>query len=212
MARRSCRGRSPEPTLPRPTTSPKPCRAPVGPFARVRRRRRILLGIGGAAARYRAGLRALVRAGVPRAGSARSAVVVTVQQGESTSAVVTALSQQHVIGSAAGLPAPEVVHGTPTVLPGSYAFAPELGLLFKSGSSWPPDPTSTRSMSVQASRFSEVAQEVGSVPATASAASRRPPPAAPCSRPSPRPARTIWRACSARASTTSSPARATPPS
>ena len=48
-------------------------------------------------------------------------VVVTVHQGESTDAVVSALSQQHVIGSSLAFQVSEVFHGSPTVLPGSYA-------------------------------------------------------------------------------------------
>ena len=48
-------------------------------------------------------------------------VVVTVNQGESTDAVIDALSQRRVIGSSLAFQISEVVHGTPTILPGSYA-------------------------------------------------------------------------------------------
>jgi UPF0755 protein len=89
--------------------------------ARVRKRRRILLGIGGA-------LVVIVLAFVlwyelesHALGSPGPQVVITVQQGESTSSVVSALSKQHVIGSSLAFQISEVVHGSPTVLPGSYA-------------------------------------------------------------------------------------------
>ena len=42
-------------------------------------------------------------------------------QGESTDSIVDALSQQHVIGSSLAFQVSEVFHGTPSVLPGSYA-------------------------------------------------------------------------------------------
>ena len=87
----------------------------------VRRRRRILLGIGGA-------LVVLVLAFVlwyelesHAIGSPGPQVVVTVQQGESTNSVISALSQKGVIGSSLAFRISDVVHGTPTVLPGSYA-------------------------------------------------------------------------------------------
>ena len=89
--------------------------------ARVRRRRRVLAAIGG-------GLLVVVLAFVfwyelesHALGPAGPQVVVTVHQGESTSAIVDALSHQHVIGSSLAFRVSEVVHGMPTVLPGSYA-------------------------------------------------------------------------------------------
>jgi len=131
--------------------------------ARVRRRRRILLGIGGA-------LLVIVLAFVlwyelesHALGPPGPQVVVTVQQGESTSAVVTALSQQHVIGSALAFQLSEVVHGTPTVLPGSYALHQNLAFsqvrqLLAAGPNIYP-------VNVRPGfTLSEVAQEVGSVP------------------------------------------------
>jgi UPF0755 protein len=48
-------------------------------------------------------------------------VVVTVHEGESTDAIVSALSQQHVIGSSLAFRISNFFHGTPIVLPGSYA-------------------------------------------------------------------------------------------
>jgi UPF0755 protein len=89
--------------------------------AKVRRRRRILLGVGG-------GLVVLVLAFVlwyelesHALGPSGPQVVVTVHEGESTSDVVNALRAQHVIGSSLAFRISEVVHGSPTVLPGSYA-------------------------------------------------------------------------------------------
>ncbi len=54
-------------------------------------------------------------------GSAGPQVVVTVQPGESTSAVVDALHQHGVVGSTLAFEIGDFFHGTPTVLPGSYA-------------------------------------------------------------------------------------------
>jgi UPF0755 protein len=48
-------------------------------------------------------------------------VVVTVHQGEATNDVVDALSQKHVIGSTLAFRISDFFHGTPTILPGSYA-------------------------------------------------------------------------------------------
>ena len=48
-------------------------------------------------------------------------VVVTVHEGESTNSVISSLSQQHVIGSSLAFRISDFFHGTPTVLPGSYA-------------------------------------------------------------------------------------------
>ena len=48
-------------------------------------------------------------------------VVVTVGEGESTGSVIAALSQQHVIGSSLAFRISDIFHGTPTILPGSYA-------------------------------------------------------------------------------------------
>ncbi len=48
-------------------------------------------------------------------------VVVTVHEGESTDSVISSLSQQHVVGSSLAFGISDFFHGTPTVLPGSYA-------------------------------------------------------------------------------------------
>jgi UPF0755 protein len=131
--------------------------------ARVRRRRRILLGVGG-------GLLVVILAFVlwyeleaHALGSPGPQVVVTVHQGESTSSVIDALSQQHVIGSSLAFQVSEVFHGTPTVLPGSYAMHQNLAfsevrtLLAAGPNIYPVDvrPGFT---------FSEVAEQVDSVP------------------------------------------------
>jgi UPF0755 protein len=131
--------------------------------ARVRRRRRILFGIGG-------GLLVVILAFVlwyeleaHALGSPGPQVVVTVHQGESTDSVVSALSAQHVIGSSLAFQVSEVFHGTPSVLPGSYAMHQNLAfsevrtLLAAGPNIYPVDvrPGFT---------FSEVAQQVDSVP------------------------------------------------
>jgi len=48
-------------------------------------------------------------------------VVVTVHEGESADSVISSLSQQHVIGSSLAFQVSDIFHGTPTVVPGSYA-------------------------------------------------------------------------------------------
>jgi UPF0755 protein len=131
--------------------------------ARVHRRRRILLGIGG-------GLVVLVLAFVlwyeleaHALGPPGPQVVVTVHQGESTDSIVDALSQHGVIGSSLAFQVSEVFHGTPSVLPGSYALHqnlsfPEVRTLLAAGPNiYPIDvrPGFT---------FSEVAEQVDSVP------------------------------------------------
>ena len=89
--------------------------------ARVRRRRRLVAGIGG-------GLILLVLAFTlwyelesHALGPEGKQVVVTVREGEAAGAVIGALSQQGVIGSSLAFRVSDVFHGTPTVLPGSYA-------------------------------------------------------------------------------------------
>ena len=89
--------------------------------ARVRRRRRIVAGVAG-------GVFVLVLAFLVwyeleshALGPEGPQVVVTVHQGESTDSVIDALSRQGVIGSSLAFQISDVVHGTPTVLPGSYA-------------------------------------------------------------------------------------------
>jgi UPF0755 protein len=131
--------------------------------ARVRRRRRILVGIGG-------GLLVIILAFVlwyeleaHALGSPGPQVVVTVHQGESTDSIVDALSRQHVIGSSLAFQVSEVFHGTPSVLPGSYAMHQNLAFsqvrtLLAAGPNIYP-------VNVRPGfTFSEVAQQVDSVP------------------------------------------------
>jgi UPF0755 protein len=130
---------------------------------RVRRRRRIIFGVGGV-------LVVLVLAFVlwyeleaHALGAPGPQVVVTVHQGESTDSVVDALSNQHVIGSSLAFQVSEVFHGTPSVLPGSYALHQNLSfsevrtLLAAGPNIYPVDvrPGFT---------FTEVAEQVDSLP------------------------------------------------
>src|SRR5580704_8903726 len=89
--------------------------------AQRRRRRRVLVGVAG-------GLVVLVLAFVlwyelesHALGPEGPQVVVTVNQGESTSAIIDSLSANHVIASSWAFRVFDVIHGSPTVLPGSYA-------------------------------------------------------------------------------------------
>jgi len=131
--------------------------------AQVRRRRRIVLGIG-------AGLLVLVLAFVlwyeleaHALGPPGPQVVVTVQKGEPTSAIISALSKQGVIGSSLAFRVSDAFHGTPSVLPGSYAlhqnlaFSEVRALLAAGPNIYPVDvrPGFT---------FSEVAEQVDSLP------------------------------------------------
>ena len=96
-------------------------------------------------------------------GSPGPQVVLTVHQGESTNSVVSALSQKGVIGSSLAFQISEVVHGTPTVLPGSYALHQNLSFsdvrqVLAAGPNIYP-------VNVRPGfTLSEVAQEVDSVP------------------------------------------------
>jgi UPF0755 protein len=131
--------------------------------ARVRRRRRILLGIGGSLVVIVLAFVVWYELESHAFGSPGPQVVVTVQQGESTSSVISALSQQHVIGSSLAFQISEVVHGTPMVLPGSYALHQNLSFsevrqLLAAGPNIYP-------VNVRPGfTLSEVAQEVDSVP------------------------------------------------
>jgi len=89
--------------------------------ARVRRRRRVVAAVAG-------GLLVLVLAFTlwyelesHALGPEGPQVVVTVHEGESTDAIISSLHQQHVIGSSLAFRISDFFHGTPTVLPGSYA-------------------------------------------------------------------------------------------
>jgi UPF0755 protein len=131
--------------------------------ARVRRRRRLVAGIGG-------GLLVLVLAFTlwyqlesHALGPEGKQVVVTVREGEATNGVIDALSQQGVIGSSLAFRVSDFFHGTPTVLPGSYAlhqnqtFAEVRALLAAGPNIYPVDvrPGFT---------LHEVAQQVDSLP------------------------------------------------
>jgi UPF0755 protein len=89
--------------------------------ARVRRRRRIILGVGGAFVVIVLAFVLWYEIESHALGSPGPQVVLTVHQGESTNSVISALSQKGVIGSSLAFQISEVVHGRPTVLPGSYA-------------------------------------------------------------------------------------------
>ncbi len=89
--------------------------------ARVRRRRRIVLGVGGALVVIVLAFTLWYELESHALGKQGPQVIVMVHQGESTSAIVDSLSQKHVIGSSFAYEVFDVFHGTPTVLPGSYA-------------------------------------------------------------------------------------------
>jgi UPF0755 protein len=131
--------------------------------ARVRRRRRLVAVIGG-------GLLVLVLAFTlwyqlesHALGPEGKQVVVTVREGEATNDVLDALSQKGVIGSSLAFRVSDFFHGTPTVLPGSYAmhqnqtFAEVRALLAAGPNIYPVDvrPGFT---------LHEVAQQVDSIP------------------------------------------------
>ena len=89
--------------------------------ARVRRRRRIVAAVGGALLVVLLAFTLWYELESHALGPQGPQVVVTVRQGESFDAVISALSQAHVIGSTLAFQISDVFHGTPTVLPGSYA-------------------------------------------------------------------------------------------
>jgi UPF0755 protein len=131
--------------------------------ARVRRRRRIVAwtaaGVLGVLALFTVWYELESHALGPEGPQ----VVVTVHQGESTDAVVSDLHRHGVIGSTLAFQVSDVFHGTPTVLPGSYALHQNLtfgevrALLAAGPNVYPVDvrPGNT---------LSEVAAEVESVP------------------------------------------------
>jgi UPF0755 protein len=101
--------------------SPPPSERRAARRARVRRRRRIVAIVGGSlfvlvlafALWYELESHAL--------GPQGKQVVVTVREGESVDSVISSLSEQGVIGSSLAFRISDFFHGTPTVLPGSYA-------------------------------------------------------------------------------------------
>lgn len=131
--------------------------------ARVRRRRRVLAVIGG-------GLLVIIVAFVlwyeleaHALGPSGPQVVVTVHEGQSTDSVVDMLSAKGVIGSSLAFQVSEIFHGTPSVLPGSYAmhknlsFSEVRALLAAGPNIYPVDVRPGYTLS-------EVAREVDSLP------------------------------------------------
>jgi UPF0755 protein len=89
--------------------------------ALVRRRRRILALVGGALLVIVLAFTLWYELEANALGPPGKQVVVTVSQGESSGAVIDTLSQKGVIGSSLAFRVSDFFHGTPTVLPGSYA-------------------------------------------------------------------------------------------
>jgi UPF0755 protein len=89
--------------------------------ARVRRRRRIVAVVGGALLVLVLAFTLWYELESHALGPEGKQVVVTVSQGEATNDVIDALSQKGVIGSSLAFRISNLFHGTPTVLPGSYA-------------------------------------------------------------------------------------------
>ena len=89
--------------------------------ARIRRRRRVVAAIAGALLVLLLALTLWYELESHALGPEGPQVVVTVHQGESTDSVISSLSQQHVVGSSLAFGISDFFHGTPTVLPGSYA-------------------------------------------------------------------------------------------
>ena len=89
--------------------------------ALARRRRRIVAAIGGALLLLVLAFTLWYELESHALGPEGPQVVITVHQGEAANAVVSSLSQQHVIGSSLAFRISDFFHGTPTVLPGSYA-------------------------------------------------------------------------------------------
>jgi UPF0755 protein len=85
------------------------------------RHRRILAAIGGAVFLLVLAFTLWYELESRALGPAGPQVVITVHQGEATNAVISSLSQHHVIGSSLAFRISDFFHGTPTVLPGSYA-------------------------------------------------------------------------------------------
>ncbi len=131
--------------------------------ARVRRRRRVLAVIGGGLLIIILGFVLWYELEAHALGPAGPQVVVTVHEGQSTNSIIDSLSQKGVIGSSFAFQISEVFHGTPTVLPGSYAlhknlsFSEVRAILSAGPNIYPVDvhPGFT---------LSEVAQEVDSLP------------------------------------------------
>jgi UPF0755 protein len=89
--------------------------------ARVRRRRRAVAIVGGALLVLVLAFTLWYELESHALGPTGKQVVVTVQEGESFDSIINSLSQQGVIGSSLAFRISDFFHGTPTVLPGSYA-------------------------------------------------------------------------------------------
>ena len=131
--------------------------------AQRRRRRRILVGFGGALVVVILAFVLWYELESHALGPEGPQVVVTVAQGESTSSVLDSLSAHHVIGSSLAFRVFDVIHGSPTVLPGSYAlhqnqsFAEVRALLAAGPNIYPVDVRPGFALS-------EVAAQVDSIP------------------------------------------------
>jgi UPF0755 protein len=131
--------------------------------AQVRRRRRIVAIVGGVLLVLILGFLLWYELEANALGPPGKQVIVTVQQGESTDSVVSALSQKGVIGSSFAFRISDVFHGTPTVEPGSYAmhqnqtFSEVRALLAAGPNIYPVNV-------VPGFTLSEVAQAVGEIP------------------------------------------------
>ena len=90
-------------------------------MARARRNRRIVAIVGGALLVLVLGFTLWYQLESHALGPEGKQVVVTVGQGEAADSVIDALSEKGVIGSSLAFRISDVFHGTPTVLPGSYA-------------------------------------------------------------------------------------------
>ena len=131
--------------------------------ARVRRRRRVLAVIGGGLLVIVLGFVLWYELEAHALGPAGPQVVVTVHEGQSTDAIIDMLSSKGVIGSSFAFQVSEVFHGTPSVLPGSYAmhknlsFSEVRALLAAGPNIYPVDVRPGYTLS-------EVAQKVDSLP------------------------------------------------
>ena len=103
------------------TSPPPPSERRAARLARVRRRRRILAIVGGSLLVLVLAFALWYELESQALGPRGKQVVVTVREGESFGSVISSLSQQGVIGSSLAFRISDFFHGTPTVLPGSYA-------------------------------------------------------------------------------------------
>jgi len=87
----------------------------------VRRRRRVLGAVAGALVLVVLGFTLWYELESHALGPEGPQVVVTVHEGESADSVISSLAQAHVIGSSFAFRISDLFHGTPSVLPGSYA-------------------------------------------------------------------------------------------